>query len=127
MLRLRDSRRTSISAPQQHRNPQPESIARNRYYTAAPIFANGLKDPLPRRSGFWKGLSDVVTFPPVAVEPPRSNDNAPPTWTVEQSVDAEKVRAALTVIPADGYAAWFRIGGALWSCVRKGDFSESTG
>jgi DNA invertase Pin-like site-specific DNA recombinase len=33
MLRLRDSRRTSLSAPQQHRNPQPESIARNRYYT----------------------------------------------------------------------------------------------
>src|SRR4051812_50037941 len=31
MLRLRDSRRTSLSAPQQHRNPQPESIARNRY------------------------------------------------------------------------------------------------
>src|SRR3954454_22470400 len=33
MLRLRDSRRTSLSAPQQHRNPQPESIARNRYHS----------------------------------------------------------------------------------------------
>src|SRR5215203_572062 len=31
MARLPDSRRTSLSAPQQHRNPQPESIARNRY------------------------------------------------------------------------------------------------
>src|SRR4051794_9669379 len=34
MLRLHDSRRTSLSAPQQHRNPQPESIARNRYHKA---------------------------------------------------------------------------------------------
>src|SRR4051794_24579999 len=32
MVRLRDSRRTSLSAPQQPWNPQPESIARNRYH-----------------------------------------------------------------------------------------------
>src|SRR3954447_6028652 len=52
MLRLRDSRRTSLSAPQQHRNPQPESIARNRYETA---FSLGLR---PRSSGMSaKGTS----------------------------------------------------------------------
>src|SRR3954447_14201242 len=31
MARLRDSWRTSLSAPQQPRNPQPESITRNPY------------------------------------------------------------------------------------------------
>ena len=31
MVRLRDSWRTSLSAPQQPRNPQPESIARKPY------------------------------------------------------------------------------------------------
>src|SRR5829696_5029439 len=31
MARLRDSRRTSLSAPQQPRNPQPEAIARSPY------------------------------------------------------------------------------------------------
>src|SRR4051795_8991439 len=33
MARLRDSWRTSLTAPQQPRNPQPESIARNPYDT----------------------------------------------------------------------------------------------
>jgi transposase len=33
MLRLRDSWRTSLPASQQPRNPQPDSIARNRYQT----------------------------------------------------------------------------------------------
>src|SRR5215207_7037363 len=33
MARLRDSWRTSLSAPQQPRNPQPESIARSPYHT----------------------------------------------------------------------------------------------
>jgi hypothetical protein len=32
------------------------------HYTAAPLFI-GMNDPLPRRSGFWKGLDDVVCFP----------------------------------------------------------------
>jgi hypothetical protein len=32
------------------------------HYTAAPLFI-GTSDPLPRRSGFWKGLDDVVCFP----------------------------------------------------------------
>src|SRR4051812_13821512 len=36
MVRLRVSRRTSLCAPQQPRNPQPESIARNPYHPLRP-------------------------------------------------------------------------------------------
>src|SRR4051812_38631394 len=51
MLRLRDSRRTSLSAPQQHRNPQPESIARNRYDKALAAVQPGQKLGDARRRG----------------------------------------------------------------------------
>src|SRR4051812_28792301 len=37
MARLRDSGRTSLSAPQQPWNPQPESSARNPYHAAESI------------------------------------------------------------------------------------------
>src|SRR4051795_43195 len=42
MARLRASWRTSLTAPQQPRNPQPESIARNPYDMRAPGGAEGL-------------------------------------------------------------------------------------
>ena len=97
------------------------------HYTAAPIFDDGLVDPLPCRSGLWQGGSDEVKFPHVELEHPRSNGSAPPARTGEVVADAEKIRGALKVIPSDDYETWFRAGGALWSCVREGAFSEDMG
>lgn len=61
------------------------------------------------------------------MEQPRLNGSAPPAWTGEVVADAEKIRGALKVIPSDDYETWFRVGGALWSCVRQAAFSEDMG
>lgn len=39
------------------------------HYTAPPIFLNGLKDPLPRRSGLIEHDQDVVTLPTIDTTP----------------------------------------------------------
>src|SRR3954470_24718478 len=50
MARLRDSWPTSLPAPQQPRDPQPESIARNRYqYLCSPVLLKPLADVPPLR------------------------------------------------------------------------------
>ena len=41
--------------------------------------------------------------------------------------NAEEVSAALQVIPSDDYQKWFRVGAALWSCIRAGTFSAEEG
>lgn len=40
------------------------------HYTAAPLFT-GMDDPLPRRSGFWRGLDDIVFFPIIESQTPQ--------------------------------------------------------
>jgi hypothetical protein len=42
------------------------------HYTAAPVFI-GMIDPLPRRSGLWKGSDDIVSFPIIEVRTPRES------------------------------------------------------
>src|SRR3954471_21821301 len=42
MARLRDPWRTSLTAPQQPRNPQPESIARNPYQSPRDLSSNSV-------------------------------------------------------------------------------------
>jgi hypothetical protein len=42
------------------------------HYTAAPLFI-GIDDPLPRRSGFCKGLEDTVCFPLTEAPAPRGS------------------------------------------------------
>ena len=50
MVRLRDSRRTRLAAPQQPRNPQPESIARNRYHIFREhIWSLGARPAIPSK------------------------------------------------------------------------------
>src|SRR3954454_20696902 len=68
MARLRDSGRTRLAAPQQPRNPQPESIARSPYHTAPrPPARHGVR--LSRRSacdqaqGLGASLSDLRQAP----------------------------------------------------------------
>ena len=45
------------------------------HYTAAPIFGHGLRDPLPRRSGFREGEVDEVTLPKSETDPPPPQPN----------------------------------------------------
>lgn len=37
------------------------------HFTATPVF-DGVHNPLPRRSGFWRGLSDEVEFPEIETQ-----------------------------------------------------------
>ena len=38
-------------------------------YLAPPLFSGGLHDPVPRRSGIWRGYGDVVAVPEALPEP----------------------------------------------------------
>jgi hypothetical protein len=43
-------------------------------YVARPSFGPGLHDPVPRRSGIWRGDAAVVTVPAVLPDPPRRDE-----------------------------------------------------
>jgi hypothetical protein len=45
------------------------------HYTASPLFI-GMNDPLPRRSGFWRGLKDTACFPIIEAHRPRQQSAA---------------------------------------------------
>ena len=118
--------------------PVDESVfgAVQLHYVARPVFTGGLADPLPRRSGLYRGARDTVALPPHTAETRRPNGGgAPPEAALED------IEAALDVIPnADrpwatqggvlgwnviGMAAWRASGGAAFDAFDR--FSQRSG
>jgi hypothetical protein len=56
-------------------------------YLARPGFGPGLHDPVPRRSGIWRGAVDTVTVPAVLPDPPRRDEAEAAAFGPAEGVD----------------------------------------
>jgi len=99
MARLRDSGRTSLSAPQQPRNPRPESIARNPYDTFRILV---LLDKIEWWSLTTPGEKVVKVDPKVIAQDPLHSLPNGPSGSLTQPVLPHPGDGQRTVTKTDG-------------------------
>ncbi|WP_377810608.1 PriCT-2 domain-containing protein [Azospirillum sp. A29] len=95
------------------------------HYIAAPILGPGVRDPLPRRSGVYRGETDAVSL-----RLPEREEMAAREWTRQLAADGgtevalHEVVDYLNAIPNDdlGYDEWLSVGAKVKAAV--GDAGE---
>ena len=85
------------------------------HFTASPTFPDDIPDPLPRRSGFWKGLYDDVQFPEILV----IDDGSRATARDGLAGTYEAVQSALEFIdnPDLDWDEWKKMGLAIFGAL----------
>ncbi len=86
------------------------------YFTANPIFKDGLKDPLPVRSGLRIGKSNEVSLPKYTPPKPQRKKSKPKNTgyrATKSLYHDRRLDSALNHVQADDYDTWLKVGMAL--------------
>lgn len=89
------------------------------HFTAAPIFEDGVKDPVPRRSGLWRGERDTV---PLAIDTERLDIKV---RGARQRGDSLDITDPVAEWVSENWETWGTLsnGGLLVSCPWDSDHS----